>query len=140
MIWETVFNRELTRAGSARDIGDPSVTSIVHLDGAWHGAVMLQCPLTLAEDLAAAMFDNAASTTFDEVIDALGEITNMVAGNLKPLLPQPCAISLPAVARGSDYEIEVVGATVIARVAFTCAGSPMVVTLLQGTRQRGETA
>ncbi len=63
--------------------------------------------------------------------DALGELTNVFAGNIKALLAQPSSISLPTVAFGPSYEIGVVGATVVARVSFVCEGHPLVVTILE---------
>ena len=61
-------------------------------------------------DVAEAMFAaDPGSLSADEVSDALGELTNMVAGNVKALLPESCAISLPTVALGTNYKINVVG-------------------------------
>ena len=37
------------------------------------------------------------SLGLEEVQDALGEISNMIAGNIKPLLPGASRISLPSV-------------------------------------------
>jgi chemotaxis protein CheX len=36
----------------------------------------------------------------DDVADALGELANIVGGNLKSLMPPPSALSLPSTARG----------------------------------------
>jgi chemotaxis protein CheX len=65
------------------------------------------------------------------VRDALGELTNMVAGNVKAMLPQPSAISLPTVAFGRHYDITVVGTRLVASVSFTSETHPFVVSLVQ---------
>ena len=61
----------------------------------------------------------------------VGELTNIVAGDVKALLPHPSALSLPTVAFGSDYEIAVVGTRQIASVTFTSETYPLVVSVSQ---------
>ena len=130
-IWTTLFEVPIERGGDAAIAAESTVTSIVHIEGAWHGAVVLRCPLPLAVTLTSVMFQSTSEPGFDEVRDALGELTNMLAGNLKALLPEPSTLSLPAVALGSDYEFGVTGTTLITTVPFTCVGQPLVVLLVQ---------
>ncbi|HEX3762209.1 MAG TPA: chemotaxis protein CheX [Kofleriaceae bacterium] len=100
--------------------GDPpdGPAGCVQFAGAWTGGVLLRCDAALARTCAAILLaddhcDDAA------VCDALGELTNMVAGNLKAVLPAPSRLSLPvvvasglpaagaaALARGPDVELE----------------------------------
>jgi chemotaxis protein CheX len=140
MIWETLFTLRLDPGGD-RDPVDPSgVTSFVHIDGAWNGVVMVQCPLVLAEALAAAMFGAPREGGVDKIEtadlrDALGEIANIVGGNVKALLPSPCHLSLAAVAIGSDYDLSIRGATEVTRVPFSCVGHAFVITVLEGRRE-----
>lgn len=139
-IWQTLLGLPV-EPGRHGELGpDSTVTGIVHIDGAWHGAVLLQCPGRLAATLASAMFQSGDTPGRDEVRDALGELTNMVAGNAKALLPEPSAISLPVVAFGSDYEIDVVGTVVVARVPLVCDGLPLAVTLVQRSGDDNESS
>ena len=138
-MWEALFQSSLVPGGES-DLGEDSqVTCVVHLHGAFQGAVMIQCPEALGSKLTAAMLQDDETTGPDDMIDALGELTNMFAGNLKALLPKPSSISLPTVAFGPHYELGVVGAKVVARVPFLCDEHPFVVTVLQrsGDDQRG---
>ncbi|MCU0705946.1 MAG: chemotaxis protein CheX, partial [Fimbriiglobus sp.] len=49
-----------------------------------------------------AFFDTpSAEVTPAELADALGELANMVGGNLKALLPDGCRLSLPSVEPGA---------------------------------------
>lgn len=133
MIWETVFGLPL-EVGSGGTLGsDPAMTGSVQIDGAWEGAVMLQCPQLLASSLTARLFAADGPPPPAEIRDAMGELTNMIAGNLKALLPQPSRISLPTVAFGADYELTVVGTRPVETVSFVSQGSPLTVTLLQRT-------
>jgi chemotaxis protein CheX len=93
--------------------------------------VLVRCPLALATLLTEAMFRGDEPPTLEEVSDAMGELTNMVAGNTKALLPQPSAISLPTVAFGSHYEISVKGTHAVATVTFTCTSYPLAVSVVQ---------
>lgn len=139
MIWATLFDFPLQSAADA-ELGDgPTVTSFVHIDGAWQGVVMLQCPMALAVTLTSSMFDGSVSSGGGpppevpeaDVRDALGEIANIVSGNVKALLPEPCHLSLPAVALGSDDTVSVPGTAQVTTVRLACDGHPFVITLLE---------
>jgi chemotaxis protein CheX len=130
-IWATLFDLPL-ELGDAAGLGaESSVTSCVQIDGEWHGALVLKCPMALAQTLTAQMFQTESAPDLDDVRDALGELANVVGGNVKALLPAPSQISLPAVAIGSDYELSVIGTSKVASVSFRCDGHPLIVTLLQ---------
>jgi chemotaxis protein CheX len=130
MIWSSFVDVPISVDGHTSRINDPTVTGIVNIEGAWRGAVVVRCPYALAALVTAAMLESEA-VSLDDVRDALGELTNMVAGNLKALLPEPSTISLPTVAFGSDYEIDVLGTRVVASVPFTSESHPLFVSLVQ---------
>jgi chemotaxis protein CheX len=130
MIWSTLVEVPIEPGGQAQS-DDSTVTGIVNIDGAWHGAVLVRCPLALASMVTAAMFGDDERPSLEDVRDALGELTNMVAGNVKALLPQPSVISLPTVAFGSDYEIGVLGTHIVASVPFTSGSQPLLVSVVQ---------
>jgi chemotaxis protein CheX len=136
-IWTSLFDLAIEAGPDPAGAVQAEVTSLVHIDGAWRGAVVVQCQMGLATALSQAMFQSPDAPTFAEVCDALGEVTNMLAGNLKALLPEPSVLSLPAVARGSDYEVAVPGTTVAASVPLVCDGQPLVVRLLERTEGGG---
>jgi chemotaxis protein CheX len=130
-IWSTLVDVPIQPGGGAGPSDDSTVTGIVNIDGAWRGAVLVRCPLALASLVTAAMFQGDEDPTLEEVRDALGELANMVAGNIKALLPGPSAISLPTVAFGSQYEISVVGTGTLATVPFMSESHPLVVSVVQ---------
>lgn len=138
-IWETLFSFPLApaEAGSPPTQGSGGLTGCVQIDGAWNGAVLLECPTALARQLAGELFRTAGETTAEEVRDTIGELTNMLAGNIKALLPEPSRISLPAVAEGGDYDLRIMGTEPVGRVAFSCAGEVLVVTLLERLTESG---
>jgi CheY-specific phosphatase CheX len=104
----------------------------VHISGEWQGAVVLHCPMPLAQRLAQIMFSlNGQAPTLEDTQDALGEITNMTGGNIKALLPEPCSLSLPAIVEGEDYTLRVPGTCLVSRLVFQCQDAAFVVSLLQ---------
>ena len=134
-VWTSLVELPLVprRPGqSAPAPGSRTFTGCVQITGAWEGAVTVHCSEKLARVLTAAMFMvDPGDTTHEEVADALGELANMVGGNVKALLPEPCRISLPAVADGMDYRLSVPGARPVTAVTWTCQGEPLMVRLLE---------
>ena len=70
----------------------------IEIEGAWKGEVALFCSESLAHRVAAHLFEmDPAEVTDEEVRETLGEINNIISGNLKRLLPEPCHLSAPVV-------------------------------------------
>lgn len=110
-----------------------TVTGCVTIAGEWNGSVLLTCTEELAVRAAAGLFaTDASDLSPDEVTDAVGELTNMVGGTVKTLLPAPSRLSLPSVTTGSAYSVHVPGAALIAQVDFAWAGEPLSVTVWEG--------
>jgi chemotaxis protein CheX len=113
------------------DGGDVAVGRVA-VTGAWRGTVLLACPTDLARTAAAAMFDRPAERlTDDEVADALGELTNMIGGNLKSLLPGPSRLSLPSVTVGASSTVPPPGAVLVDAASLTCEGLPLTIGVWQ---------
>ena len=88
--------RDLEISESAATDDRHSASATVQISGSWNGSVILSCSAPLARKAAAAMFELAEDDLDDgEVADALGELVNIIGGNLKCLLPEPSQLSLP---------------------------------------------
>jgi len=95
------------------------VTSTVYFAGAWQGAVLLECTRAQARTFAQLLMSIGPPATIDEdVRDTLGELANMLAGNLKSVLPSGVVLSMPSVIEGSDYSLQICGKRSIERVLF----------------------
>ena len=79
----------------------PAVTrsSWVEIVGPWTGAVVLTTGRDTAVDLTRALLGEHAPAVLEDedVDDALGELANVVGGNVKAVLPGPSALGLPEV-------------------------------------------
>ncbi len=108
-----------------------TIEGCVHVSGAWTGAVVLQCGRPLAERVAHIMFScGTRKPVLADVQDAIGEITNMVGGNVKALNKDECSLSLPSVVEGSDFSLRIPGTTVLLSVPFDCEGHLLLVHVL----------
>ncbi|MBL4845085.1 MAG: protein kinase [Planctomycetes bacterium] len=77
----------------------------IDLEGAWNGRILVECSEGVARRLGASFLGLAASELEQEDLeDAVAEIANIVAGQLKKLLPQPTEMSLPLVPGGEAIE------------------------------------
>ena len=81
------------------DLPADAVSSWVDVAGPWTGSVVLTTGRRTAADLTRALLGEAAPAELEDedVVDAFGEIANVVGGNVKAALPGPSALSLPQV-------------------------------------------
>ena len=108
------------------------MTACIQITGAWVGAIVLTCSETMAKGVTATLFDiERSEVSPEDLMDAVGEMVNVVSGNLKALLPAPSALSLPSVADGNNYTVNVPGTVVQNRVDFVSPESePLSITIL----------
>ncbi|MBO9521510.1 MAG: chemotaxis protein CheX [Nocardioidaceae bacterium] len=131
-VWDTVLQLPLSSTTAAGTGGAHEAHAAVHISGTWNGSVALSCSRTLVRRAAGAMFQ-AAPEELDEaeVRDAFGELANMVGGQVKSLLPEPCQLSLPAVSYGEAHAFAVPGAVVVTQVGLDCLDEGLDVTVWQ---------
>ena len=75
------------------------VSAWVTISGPWDGAVVLTCAPATAEALAESVLMTRPPTVVDDedVADALGELANVLGGNIKSVLPGPSSLGLPQI-------------------------------------------
>jgi chemotaxis protein CheX len=132
-VWGSFTGKAIQVAGDeAMPDGGQVTVGWVAVTGDWQGCVLLACPTRLARTAASAMFDlPAEKLTDEEVADALGELTNMIGGNLKSLLPGPSHLSMPAVTVGASYPHRMPRAVLVNTVSLACEGLPLTVSVWQ---------
>ena len=89
--------------GTGEPLEAPVARALVHISGDWSGAITLEMSVATAE-VAARVLLEVDDVEPWEVADAVGELVNIIGGNLKSLLPTPSKLSLPRVSQvaGSD--------------------------------------
>jgi chemotaxis protein CheX len=131
-IWDAALHLPLEYQDAIPVSGNRTISACVHIAGAWNGVVAVSCDVEFASRAAAIMFDLAdAVPTTTDMQDALGELTNMVGGNIKALLPEPCHLSLPSAVEGADYSVRILHSRVVMRIPFRSGDHLMSVSLLE---------
>lgn len=99
----------------------PSLTSLIGLSGQVSGVVALRFPPPTAHKLAGRMLASSFSETNEEVIDAISELVNMVAGSAKAKFDfdPPLELGLPTVVDGAGYKLKYPSKSVWLEVAFS---------------------
>ncbi len=129
-IWQSLLNDEI-HLDEPHETTDPYLTGFIQITGTWNGAVVCIATHQLVQRVAQILFGLPAdSLTKDLLQDALAELTNMVGGNLKALLPGPSYLCLPVVIEGKDYSVSVRATHPLLEVPFSYQGDPFVVTIL----------
>lgn len=132
-IWSTQLGLEVqdtdTVAGASKV---PIMTAAVHVSGSFRGGVHLECSRALIRRVTAKMFSLPEDQlTEDDDRDVLGELTNVVAGNIKALIPGSNTLSLPTIIEGTDYTISSVDVKSSDDCGFALDGEAFVVTVLE---------
>jgi chemotaxis protein CheX len=97
-VWESclAYHGEPLEDGTGALLEGVPARAVVRIAGDWSGAVRLEMSRETAAAAARIMLD-ADQVEPDEVADAVGELVNIIGGNLKSLLPTPSRLGLPQV-------------------------------------------
>src|SRR5579862_6934401 len=105
-VFETMVGLEVNEAAAPWFPGRDRLTASVHMAGEWNGAVLIECNRGQACRFAGRYLSIDTLDSVDDVVcDVLGELANMVGGNLKCVLAQGLMLSMPAVVDGSAYNV-----------------------------------
>ena len=130
-VFATMMDLEVCTSESPWHPGGDRLTSFVQLTGEWSGAVLLECSRDQACHFAGRILAmDPPETVDDDVRDVLGELANMIGGNMKCGMTAGVRLSMPTVLDGSDYDLRVCGSQIQERLAFECAEGSFWVTVL----------
>ncbi|NNF97808.1 MAG: chemotaxis protein CheX, partial [Desulfobacteraceae bacterium] len=119
------------------------IVGAVHYTGQIVGVVSVHVGKAFARKIAGAMLGVAREDALDDaaIKDVIGEITNMISGNLSTELVnsgQGCAISAPAITSGPDFDIDPLDVDLTKHLVFKHEESNMVVQLCLKEESVGE--
>lgn len=107
-----------------------ALSAVIRISGGWDSLVQVLTPRKTAVAIASNMFDMSEDELSEaEIRDAVGEIVNMVGGNLKGIVEGDSSLSLPCVGESTGsapFDNSFSGLTVSNR----CQGDPLIVRLL----------
>lgn len=108
------------------------VVGIIGIAGSWVGTGIIICCQDLACRASSSMLMSEYTTVNDDVLDAMGEITNMIIGNVKTVLEDrygPMGISVPTVVYGRNFATRTVSRGEWVIVRFSVGGQTLQVHL-----------
>lgn len=108
------------------------VIASVQISGGWQGAVVVTCARNVAEAITEAMFAmDPGTTSQEELDDAMGEMANMIGGNIKGLMPGPSQLSLPTVVEGKEISATIPGSALAVEALFVLDSGTLGVQVLR---------
>ncbi len=114
--------------------GEPHVAGSVGFIGTVNGMVYVYSSASFARRVTCGLLGQKNSEPGVEMInDAIGEIANMVVGNIKSRLVDrgmDLILTIPSIVRGSHFTIEPTSTTQRRLCIFRCDGSQVVVEVL----------
>jgi len=83
------------------------ISAVIGLSGAVRGAVIVSMKADLAVKLTDLLAGPGHKDIDADVVDAIGEINNIIAGNIKPKVPngEKIVISIPTIIKGKEHSI-----------------------------------
>ena len=116
------FTEQATPAEAER------VVALIGMAGSWMGTGMLSCSAELACRLSSLMLMSEYDAVDGEVLDAMGEISNMIFGNVKTELEAilgPLGLSIPTVIFGRNFSTKSIGSQMWTVVPVIAEGRQM---------------
>lgn len=128
-VFSLMLGVELTVNSEPQTDEGLNITSMVGLAGSMCGLLSFRCGSKSAVLMASRMLGMDANNVHDEMLDAAGEVCNMVAGNFKNKISgmgDGCQLSVPTVITGEDYSLRALTNDRTIEVRLMFEGSPLV--------------
>ncbi|MEI7818135.1 MAG: chemotaxis protein CheX [Desulfuromonadales bacterium] len=109
-----------------------SITGMVGFAGTYSGVISIHCPVALALKITSNMLGIDCDEVNDDLNDAIGEIANMLGGNVKQVLSKgglDVKLSIPTVISGEDYTVNSLSDNDCVVVPFNVEGYTLLVGL-----------
>ncbi len=139
-VWITVLDLPVVSADEADLVADTYLTAGIRITGSWIGTIKLRTTpafLTLAAGHVFMM--KADDIGPQEHVDMLTELTNMVGGIVKSLLPEICDLSLPELLVEQSAESAITESSV-SWTYFSSNGHPLGVEISEDAAVLNEVA
>ena len=140
-VWESYLDPEgLNPLIPTYDENQPSeVHSSVSITGSWTGHVVYASSTTAARRAAAAFLAmDESEVSQEDVSDVLGEMANIIGGNVKAMLPPGALLSLPQVMLAPEATSRYPNAERISGAYGMWDGEPVSVSMWQSRSEKKE--
>ena len=131
-VFEMMLGSHLSPASAPAADENLDITAMVGLAGQMCGVLSVRCTARSAAHMASKMLGVDSEKVGPEMWDAVGEVSNMVAGNFKNKisgLGDGCMLSVPTVITGKDYSMHSLADSGLLRADMLFEESPVVILL-----------
>lgn len=129
VVWMTALDLGVEEDHCVDCASENSILVQISITGEWQGMVSVLADKELLTHAASVMFScPIADVTDVDRTDALAELTNMLGGTVKCLLPEGCDLSLPVILNEINAD-----AQQLDWVGFSCDGMPLAVAISEMT-------
>jgi chemotaxis protein CheX len=129
-VFEIMLGSKLEPAPDGK--GRTEFTAMVGLAGQLCGVLTFKCTTQSAAIITSKLLAGDPKDTDEQMWDALGEVSNMIAGNFKNKLTglaDHCMLSVPTVITGGDYNMRSLADGGSIEVVLQFEGSPISICL-----------
>jgi len=133
-VFSTMLGLEVCSESAFTDANAPAVSdgvlAIVGLAGSWTGAGVISCSAAFACRICNQLLMTESASVNEEVLDAVGEVANMVVGNFKTMIEEhlgPLGLSIPTVIYGRNFTSRSLGTNHWIVLPFKCDGESVTI-------------
>ena len=107
-------------------------TSCVKISGSWRGAILLECPESIARHAAAMLFAaDSEEMAEDDIEAAVKELADLFGKKMRPHLPEATKLSRPSIVEEQGQCKALIGMSGLAELKMSCEGRPVRIVLFQ---------
>ena len=131
-VFNLMLGVELTSTSEPVSEEGLNITSMVGLAGSMCGLLSLRCTSNSATQMASKMLGLEPGSIGEAMLDAVGEVCNMVAGNFKNKISgmaDGCQLSVPTVITGENYSLRALTNDNTIDVKLLFEGSPLILSI-----------
>jgi chemotaxis protein CheX len=128
-VFSTMLGMEIVAEPAFTDQNAPTISdgllAFVGIAGPWTGAGAIVCSAAFACKVCNQLLMTEACSVNEEVLDAVGEVANMIIGNFKTMMEEvlgPLGLSIPTVIYGRNFTSRSLGKNAWVVVPFSCNG------------------
>jgi len=126
------LNIDPAEAASNHNPDDKTWASCINITGAWHGALVLECPESIVRHAAAMLFSvDCEETSNEDIQDALKELSVMIGKRMRSILPEATKLSRPSIVAEADRVEVLQSLAELTDLHLSCEGRPIRIALLQ---------
>jgi chemotaxis protein CheX len=126
-VFSTMLGMEIESRPERTDQNAPTVSdgvmAFVGMAGAWTGSGVISCSAAFACQICNQLLMSENSSVNEEVLDAVGEVANMIIGNFKTMVEEqlgPMGLSIPTVIYGRNFTSRSLGTNNWIVLPFAC--------------------